>query len=170
MEELVTKTSLELDKQSSSRDSGVKCLLYEARNSLNGQQPAANYWNSWESLTLKWLYHKLWLQELSQQQLSWQNLEKVLKDPLPFTNYPWMKITLKCFVTFHLSTGQIQTIMLMILSYLLFPDFPSCFTLTVSNTNWVGGGGERENRDINTTYHTPFCLKVKFSFQVHLST
>ena len=46
MEVLVTKTSLELDKQSSSRDSGVKCLLYEARNSLNGQQPAANYWNS----------------------------------------------------------------------------------------------------------------------------
>ena len=97
MEVLVTKTSLELDKQSSSRDSGVKCLLYEARNSLNGQQPAANYWNSWESLTLKWLYHKLWLQELSQQQLSWQNLEKVLKDPLPFTNYPWMKITFKVF-------------------------------------------------------------------------
>ena len=40
MEVLVTKTSLELDKQSSSRDSGVKCLLYEARNSLNGQQPS----------------------------------------------------------------------------------------------------------------------------------
>lgn len=38
MEVLVTKTSLELDKQSSSRDSGVKCLLYEARNSLKGQQ------------------------------------------------------------------------------------------------------------------------------------
>ena len=37
MEVLVTKTSLELDKQSSSRDSGVKCLLYEARNSLKGQ-------------------------------------------------------------------------------------------------------------------------------------
>ena len=38
MEVLVTKTSLELDKQSSSRDSGVKCLLYEARNSLKGQR------------------------------------------------------------------------------------------------------------------------------------
>ena len=35
--------NLELDKESSSRDSAVKCLLYEARNSLNGQQPAANY-------------------------------------------------------------------------------------------------------------------------------
>ena len=38
MEVLVTKTSLKLDKQSSSRDSGLKCLLYEARNSLKGQQ------------------------------------------------------------------------------------------------------------------------------------
>ena len=38
MEVLVTKTSLELDKQSSSRGSGLKCLLYEARNSLKGQQ------------------------------------------------------------------------------------------------------------------------------------
>ena len=37
MEVLVTKTSLELAKQSSSRYSGVKCLLYEARNSLKGQ-------------------------------------------------------------------------------------------------------------------------------------
>ena len=38
MEVLVTKTSLELDKQSSSRDSGVKCLLYGAQNSLKGRQ------------------------------------------------------------------------------------------------------------------------------------
>ena len=38
MEVLVTKTSLELDKQSSSRGSGLKCLLYEVRNSLKGQQ------------------------------------------------------------------------------------------------------------------------------------
>ena len=38
MEVLVTKTSLELDKQLSSRGSGLKCLLYEARNSLKGQQ------------------------------------------------------------------------------------------------------------------------------------
>ena len=38
MEVLVTKTSLELDKQSSFRGSGLKCLLYEARNSLKGQQ------------------------------------------------------------------------------------------------------------------------------------
>ena len=48
MEVLVTKTSLELDKQSSSRDSGVKCLLYEARNSLKGQQAS-------ESKLLEWL-------------------------------------------------------------------------------------------------------------------
>ena len=40
MEVLVTKTRLELDKPSSSRDSGVKCILYEARNNLKGQQAA----------------------------------------------------------------------------------------------------------------------------------
>ena len=38
MEVLVTKTSLELDKQSSSRDSGVKCLLSEIALMASSQQ------------------------------------------------------------------------------------------------------------------------------------
>ena len=38
MEVLVTKTSLVLHKQSSSRDSGVKCLLYEVRNSQQASE------------------------------------------------------------------------------------------------------------------------------------
>ena len=36
----MTKTRLQLDKPSSSRDSGVKCLLYETRNNLKGQKAA----------------------------------------------------------------------------------------------------------------------------------
>ena len=51
-----------------------------------------------------------------------------------------------------------------------FPRFPLMLHINSFKYQLSGGGGERENRDINTTYHMPFCLKVKFSFQVHLST
>ena len=49
-----------------------------------------------------------------------------------------------------------------------FPRFP--LMLHINSFKYQLSGEGRENRDINTTYHMPFCLKVKFSFQVHLST
>ena len=81
MEVLVTKTSLELDKEALAWN--IFCMRPEIALRVS------RHLNQ-ESLTLKWLYHTLWLQDLSQLHLSRQNLEKVLKDPLPVTSYQWL--------------------------------------------------------------------------------
>ena len=51
-----------------------------------------------------------------------------------------------------------------------FPKFPLMLHINSFKYQLRERGGGKENRDMNTTYHMPFCLKVKFSFQVHLST